>query len=659
MTNLYLDIQITLDDLENILKSNTGKVGLATYNIIKEFRSKKLDIAMKILQENQEWERFSIGFYGETNSGKSTIIESLRIRFNEKTKTQAKQKIMSAKIRQSDLNRKIDESIKIEKSIDLKIKNLETKEKLANIFVKFWRWINGSKNKKLIAQEKDKLSQIQSKLKLLNDDLQTTKNIIAMTFDGVIIGDGRPDFTRKMTKYEINNDEIEFDILDIPGIEGDEKTVEDEIVKAIKKSHAIFYVTSKPSTPEEKTIHKIKKHLNDQTEVYSIYNFRATNPKTLNQNIENNEGIQTLINKMKEVLKEQYIDNITICALGAFFALSDNPDPKFQGKSEKFLAEFSKENLLSKTKFDEFEYFLIFELIQDAKFKIKRANFNKANVVLIEFIDLLNGNILKIYDDTYNKIKNKINTTNKILENSIETSKQETQSIKTNVLDTFTQETRKSLYNKIDSNISNKDLEGYIKREVEYNFNILKKSMEIKTKKVLDEFKDTIKKDIQQLSDDIEQTLDKLSSVKVGDDIGEINIKSGIDKLGLFGSAVGAGTLLFGAVNIYNPVGWITLAGVVVGFIKSLMGWFNSNYKKEQQRNFVDKNLKHIRSNIEENINNLLREIFNNFSKEKDKQITNLELELENIQKVKENLIDISDDLKNLSDQIKQQGETK
>lgn len=68
MTNLYLDIQITLDDLENILKSNTGKVGLATYNIIKEFRSKKLDIAMKILQENQEWERFSIGFYGETNS---------------------------------------------------------------------------------------------------------------------------------------------------------------------------------------------------------------------------------------------------------------------------------------------------------------------------------------------------------------------------------------------------------------------------------------------------------------------------------------------------------------------------------------------------------------------------------------------------------------
>lgn len=31
MTNLYLDIQITLDNLENILKSNTGKVGLATY----------------------------------------------------------------------------------------------------------------------------------------------------------------------------------------------------------------------------------------------------------------------------------------------------------------------------------------------------------------------------------------------------------------------------------------------------------------------------------------------------------------------------------------------------------------------------------------------------------------------------------------------------
>jgi hypothetical protein len=38
------------------------------------------------LEENSEWEKFTIAFFGETNAGKSTIIESLRIIFNEKSR---------------------------------------------------------------------------------------------------------------------------------------------------------------------------------------------------------------------------------------------------------------------------------------------------------------------------------------------------------------------------------------------------------------------------------------------------------------------------------------------------------------------------------------------------------------------------------------------
>ncbi len=36
------------------------------------------------LEKNSEWEKFTIAFFGETNAGKSTIIESLRIIFKEK-----------------------------------------------------------------------------------------------------------------------------------------------------------------------------------------------------------------------------------------------------------------------------------------------------------------------------------------------------------------------------------------------------------------------------------------------------------------------------------------------------------------------------------------------------------------------------------------------
>jgi len=41
---------------------------------------------LKTLEDHAEWEKFTIAFFGETNAGKSTIIESLRILFNEESR---------------------------------------------------------------------------------------------------------------------------------------------------------------------------------------------------------------------------------------------------------------------------------------------------------------------------------------------------------------------------------------------------------------------------------------------------------------------------------------------------------------------------------------------------------------------------------------------
>src|SRR5690554_5152357 len=38
------------------------------------------------LEDNSEWEHYTISFIGETNAGKSTIIEALRIEYNEEEK---------------------------------------------------------------------------------------------------------------------------------------------------------------------------------------------------------------------------------------------------------------------------------------------------------------------------------------------------------------------------------------------------------------------------------------------------------------------------------------------------------------------------------------------------------------------------------------------
>ncbi|MER5135498.1 membrane protein [Serratia marcescens] len=43
---------------------------------------------LSYLQEHAEWDKFTLAFFGETNAGKSTIIESLRIVFDETSRRQ-------------------------------------------------------------------------------------------------------------------------------------------------------------------------------------------------------------------------------------------------------------------------------------------------------------------------------------------------------------------------------------------------------------------------------------------------------------------------------------------------------------------------------------------------------------------------------------------
>ena len=44
------------------------------------------------LRESGEWKRFTIAFYGETNAGKSTLIETLRLLFKEPLKVEQQQR---------------------------------------------------------------------------------------------------------------------------------------------------------------------------------------------------------------------------------------------------------------------------------------------------------------------------------------------------------------------------------------------------------------------------------------------------------------------------------------------------------------------------------------------------------------------------------------
>lgn len=66
-------------------------------NIMERLRGiqTRFDGELELLEENAEWDKFTMAFFGETNAGKSTIIESLRILFKE----QARQELLERNAR--------------------------------------------------------------------------------------------------------------------------------------------------------------------------------------------------------------------------------------------------------------------------------------------------------------------------------------------------------------------------------------------------------------------------------------------------------------------------------------------------------------------------------------------------------------------------------
>ena len=91
-----------LQEVNNILKSmepgaGNEKLSEARDNAIKlltQFQA-KVEENIKSLDKNAEWDKFTIAFYGETNAGKSTIIEAIRIILKESTKIDARKKFQA------------------------------------------------------------------------------------------------------------------------------------------------------------------------------------------------------------------------------------------------------------------------------------------------------------------------------------------------------------------------------------------------------------------------------------------------------------------------------------------------------------------------------------------------------------------------------------
>lgn len=105
-------------------------------------------------------------------------------------------------------------------------------------------------------------------------ELERRKSLVHRV-DGQIIGTGEADFTKGNTLYTLNYKEKTFQLIDVPGIEGDETKYAHMVREAVAKAHLVFYVNGTNKKPEKATAEKIRFYLRRGTQVCPIINVRG------------------------------------------------------------------------------------------------------------------------------------------------------------------------------------------------------------------------------------------------------------------------------------------------------------------------------------------------------------------------------------------------
>ncbi|WRE31337.1 50S ribosome-binding GTPase [Helicobacter pylori] len=610
MKNIYLDVKASIENLQNIFKNTDNK-----NERLKKSNQEALELFQKLereslkelesLKNNEEWENFTIAFYGETGAGKSTLIECLRLFFKEQSKV-----------------------------------------------------VQQERFKRLYSNYQNNYQNDERKKQAILNELHSLQ-------DGAIIGDGRSDFTLKTRSYSFQYNHQNFILLDVPGIEGSEKKVIDQISNATQKAHAIFYVTKTPNPPQKGeegkrgTIEKIQKQLDSQTEVWTIFNKPINNPRAFKDGLINGsekESLKILNKKMKNILGGHYMGYKVVSAQVAFYGLSQAliPGTDFDKNKQKFLDFFKeKELLLYKCRFEQLGEFITETLLENSRKKIIESNCNKALKAIEKLQEAIKTTIDRQIDPTIREIKNHHQEVCDNLDRSTEKYISNLTNSAFKELERFKSDFREEMYAHIDDDIENDELKTMFKHELQKGMEKSGENIKRRSNECKESFIEEIKKDIEQFEERIKDSLIMLDRTNIdsGFDF-SFNIDSGINIIGLFASIGGLVALLMTPV-----LGWFGLFGGLVlgaiGIVKSFWSFFDSDYKKSQQRKEMNKNLDKFCEKITEGMRNQIESV----KKGASEMIEDLKAGLNDLvvcyKRMREGLIKAGEDLWHLADRIK------
>lgn len=672
---------------------------------------KELDQSIQSLQKHANWDTFTIAFYGETNAGKSTTIETLRIVLGEETKKQSRLKFCEIQEKnglttssltslQTQIADGKDELQKLSTQIEFQRLNFVTEENRQNArihqlrediaarkvsaslfqrFLNFFRKLPEEtflqKEAKILADmmatQKIKLTQwdnelhqsqntLQKKQTEFNRSIESLKKLETLS-DGLIVGTGLPDKTIETTPYDFQADGKSFRLLDVPGIEGKETKVMDSILSAVESAHAVFYVTGKAAAPQTGepgspgTLEKIRQHLGDQAEVWSIFNKRITNPIQLDQpdllTHDEKESLKVLDETMRKHLGEQYRGCISISALPAFLSHADClvPMSALDGNRAKFLRKMSAQDVLTRSGFASFVSWLTKNMASDIEGRMRTSNFKKISLKVQNIANTLLGMQHDELEPLCEAIQADWAKVRAQLETEVGMFVQSINAIGTSEILNIESTLRKTMYDRIDNGIDNKEVQPLFEQALRTESKSLEQRVQTIMKEKLNDFSTSVSERLERFT----KRVDELQSLNRRVDSLSFNNKStfnfkfsnGLNYLGLASSLIG-GVLMF-----WNPAGWVLLGigavTAVVGIAKAVWGFFDGDFKKSEQRKAVTENLR----KLHESLTNEFNKSSSAISKEMTVKINQILLEVED--SVDETKI-ISSELKRVAVKLQQ-----
>ena len=527
------------------------KIAFAFDSKIKEAK-KELDVALK----DTVWDNLVIAFFGETNAGKSTIIETFRILFDDKRKKE----------------------------------------------------------------------------------------------DGLIVGDGRHDFTKTYEEYHLSIAGHPFTLIDVPGIEGNESEFKDVIKTALHKAHCIFYVQGHNKKPDRATAEKIKKYLGDWVKVYSIYNVRGGV-----SNYDEEEERETLITsgilkaesliraEFKTILGDVYAGHVTLqglLAMSAKASFSSKREDLIRGQ-QKLLKYFggSADKVLE---FSQFKTLITLVEQKSSNFKSEIIEANKQK--LISLAGNIATDIEQVMESQKNYLANlesNLRTINReVCNNSMDSALRNITNKTRNAITSAYGELKSEIFDLIDNepNNINQLAEQYQEDVIENLENRIKSIVNDELKKV----RDTANRKIKDLDGvnikpiQFNQSIDLETEIDFSGALGELDIDLA-DVLSW--TAKTAGTAATGAlVGSFIP-GIGTLIGAGVGaFVGGIAHACSGDGGKADARKSVSDAIGKATQRAKNNVKSMLAPVIRDMDIQKRQLTNSVKTELTNIEELQETL---------------------